>query len=31
MAIDCSHCDAACCRVIGKIMKELDRGKCVFI
>lgn len=29
MAIDCSHCDAACCKVVGKIMKELDRGDCV--
>ena len=27
--IDCSHCTALCCRVIGKIIPEYDRGDCV--
>ena len=27
--IDCSHCNALCCRVIGKIIPEYDRGDCV--
>ena len=26
MAISCGSCKAYCCRVAGKIMKELDRG-----
>lgn len=29
--IDCSHCKAYCCRVIGKILPELDRGDCACI
>lgn len=29
--IDCSHCNALCCRVIGKIIPEYDRGDCVCI
>jgi len=31
MAIDCSGCRAYCCRVIGKILPELDRGDCACI
>ena len=27
--IDCSHCNALCCRVIGKIIPDYDRGDCV--
>lgn len=26
MALNCEGCRAYCCRVAGKIMKELDRG-----
>lgn len=29
--IDCSNCKAYCCRVIGKILPELDRGDCACI
>lgn len=29
--INCSNCKAYCCRVIGKILPELDRGDCVCI
>ena len=29
--IDCSHCNALCCRVIGKIIPEYDRGDCACI
>ena len=29
--IDCSKCNALCCRVIGKIIPEFDRGDCVCV
>lgn len=29
--IDCSKCNALCCRVIGKILPELDRGDCACV
>ena len=29
--IDCSNCKAYCCRVIGKILPELDRGDCACV
>ena len=31
MAINCSGCRAYCCRMIGKIIPELDRGDCACI
>lgn len=31
MAINCENCKAYCCRVIGKIIPELDRGDCACI
>lgn len=30
-AISCGSCKAYCCRVIGKILPELDRGDCACI
>lgn len=27
--IDCSKCNALCCKVMGKILPEYDRGDCV--
>ena len=29
--MDCSNCKAYCCRVIGKILPELDRGDCACV
>lgn len=29
--MNCSKCKAYCCRVIGKILPELDRGDCACI
>lgn len=29
MAIDCKNCKAYCCRKIGLLNKDLDRGDCV--
>lgn len=31
MAINCENCKAYCCRVIGKIIPEFDRGDCACI
>lgn len=33
MAINCNNCKAYCCRLIGKVMPELDRGDltCIYL
>jgi Fe-S-cluster containining protein len=33
MALECGNCKAYCCRAIGKLMPELDRGDstCIYL